>query len=95
MDYQPEGCIVAHSIEEAIKICPQNEVVFVIGGGEIYKQSLVFSDKIEITKVHGQFDADAFFPEINKNEWKLVRSEYNSKDEKHLYDYTYETYLKK
>ena len=50
-NYQSEGCIVTHSIEDAIKICPENEVVFIIGGGEIYKQALAFSDKIEITKV--------------------------------------------
>ena len=94
-NYQPEGCIVTHSIEEAIKICPENEVVFIIGGGEIYKQALAFSDKIEITKVHGQFEADAFFPEMNENEWELVQSEFNTKDEKHLYDYTYQTFVKK
>jgi dihydrofolate reductase len=94
-NYQPEGCFVTHSLEEAIKICPENEVVYIIGGGEIYKQALPFSDKIEITKVHGQFEADAFFPEINDMEWKLVQSEFNSKDEKHLYDYTYQTFVKK
>ena len=45
--------------------------------------------------MHGQFEADAFFPEINDMEWELVQSEFNSKDEKHLYDYTYQTFVKK
>ena len=94
-DYQPEGCIIVHSIEDAIQKCPENEEVFIIGGGEIYKQGLDFSDKIEITKVHAHFEADAFFPEINENKWELVQSELNLKDERHLYDYTYQTFVKK
>jgi dihydrofolate reductase len=94
-NYQPEGCIVVNSIENAIKACPENETIYIIGGGEIYNQALSLSDKIEITKVHGDFEADAFFPEINDKDWKLVQSSLNKKDERHLYDYTYQTFVKK
>ena len=94
-DYNPEGCIVVDSIEKAIATCPENEDSYIIGGGEIYNLALPFTDIIEITKVHHTFDADAFFPKINKSEWELVESEENFKDEKHLYDYTYETYIRK
>lgn len=94
-DYNPEGCIVVDSIEKAIAVCPENEDSYIIGGGEIYNLALPFTDIIEITKVHHTFEADAFFPKINKNEWQLVESEENYKDEKHLYDYTYETYIRK
>lgn len=94
-DYNPEGCIVVDSIEKAIAACPENEDSYVIGGGEIYNLALPYTDIIEITKVHHTFEADAFFPKINKSEWQLVESEENFKDEKHLYDYTYETYIKK
>ncbi|MFZ0596002.1 MAG: dihydrofolate reductase [Flavobacterium sp.] len=94
-DYNPEGCIVVESIEKAIAVCPQNEDSYIIGGGEIYNLALPYTDIIEITKVHHTFEADAFFPEINNDEWQLVESEENFKDEKHLYDYTYETYIKK
>ncbi|TDO78152.1 dihydrofolate reductase [Flavobacterium chryseum] len=93
-DYNPEGCIVVDSIEKAIAVCPEDEDSYIIGGGEIYNLALPYSDIIEITKVHHTFEADTFFPEINKNEWQLVESEENFKDEKHLYDYTYETYIK-
>ena len=82
-------------IEKAIAICPENDDSYVIGGGEIYNLALPFTDIIELTKVHHSFDADAFFPKINKSEWTLVESEENFKDEKHLYDYTYETYIRK
>lgn len=93
--YEAEGCIIVNSIEKAIEICPKNEESFIIGGGEIYNLSLPFADKIELTVVHHTFEADAFFPEINKNEWELTNSEFQTKDEKHLYDFTFETYIKK
>lgn len=94
-NYKPEGCIVVDSIEKAIAVCPENDDSYVIGGGEIYNLALPFTDIIELTKVHHNFEADTFFPKINKNEWILVESEENYKDEKHLYDYTYETYIRK
>ena len=94
-DYQPEGCIVVDSMEKAIEICPKNETTYIIGGGEIYVLGLPFTDKIEITRVHESFNADAFFPEINLEEWEKTISEFNTKDEKHLFDYSYDTYLRK
>ncbi|MBK0370654.1 dihydrofolate reductase [Flavobacterium agrisoli] len=93
-DYKAAGCIVADSIENAIALCPKTGDIFVIGGGEIYNLAMPFADVIEITRVHEKFEGDAFFPEINPNEWLLVESEPNSKDEKHAYDYTYETYVR-
>ena len=94
-NYQAEGCIIVDSIEKALTICPKDEDSFIIGGGEIYTLGLAYTDKIEITRVHSSFEADAYFPEINKKDWKLEKYEFNEKDEKHKYDYTYETYIRK
>ncbi|MFA9186673.1 dihydrofolate reductase [Flavobacterium sp. FBOR7N2.3] len=94
-DYQAEGCIVVDSIERAIEKCPKNEEAFIIGGGEIYQLALPFSDKIELTVVHHSFEADAFFPEIKLDDWELVNSDFQTKDEKHLYDYSFKTYIRK
>jgi dihydrofolate reductase len=94
-NYNPEGCTVVNSMEKALEICPKNETSFIIGGGEIYKLGIPFSDKIELTVVHHNFEADAFFPEINTEEWEITNSEFQSKDEKHLFDYTYQTYSRK
>lgn len=94
-NYNPEGCIVVDSMEKAIEACPKDDISFIIGGGEIYKLGLPFSDKIELTVVHHNFEADAFFPEINPEEWELINSEFQPKDEKHLYDYSYQTYIRK
>lgn len=91
----PEGCIVVDSIEEALKICQNQQEVFIIGGGEIYKQSLSIANKIELTRVHTVVEADTFFPEIDLSQWKLVEESYHPKDEKHQYAFSYLTYLKK
>ncbi|MEN9446478.1 MAG: hypothetical protein RL728_990 [Bacteroidota bacterium] len=94
-EYLVEGCLVVHSLEEALEIAPQNEEVFIIGGAQIYEQALPFADKIDLTRVHIELDADAFFPEFNTSEWNLVFTEKHFKDEKHQYDFTFETYIKK
>lgn len=94
-EYLVENCIVVHSLEEAIAIAPKNEEVFIIGGAQIYEQSIPLADKIDLTRVHTSLDADAFFPEFIASEWNLVFSEKHFKDEKHQYDFTFETYLKK
>lgn len=92
-NYAVENCIVVSSLEEAIKVCPKNEDIYIIGGGEIYKQSIDFADKLEITLVDHDFEADTFFPEIDENKWKVDFEEFHPKDERHLYDFTFLTYI--
>ena len=94
-DYKYEGCIVVDSLQKAIAICPKNEEVFIIGGGEIYNQSIDIADKLDITKVHHSFEADTFFPQIDMEKWELTSTEFHSKDEKHPFEFTFETYLRK
>jgi dihydrofolate reductase len=94
-DYQSEGCLIVDSLTKAISVCPKDEELFIIGGGEIYNQSIEMADKLDITRVHHTFDADTFFPEIDLTKWELTSEEYHPKDEKHRFDFTFETYLKK
>lgn len=94
-DYQPEACLIVDSLAKAISVCPKDEELFIIGGGEIYNQSIEMADKLDITRVHHTFDADTFFPEIDLTKWKLTSEEYHPKDEKHRFDFTFETYLRK
>ena len=93
--YQPEGCIVVDSVEKALAISPKNENIFIIGGGEIYTLGLPFAQKIELTRVDNDFEADVFFPEIDLEEWKMVEEEFHPKDEKHKYDFSYQTFIRK
>lgn len=96
IDYNYEGCIIVNSLEEALAACPQNEEIFIIGGGEIYKQSLTIADKIELTRVRGiSPEADAFFPEIEVNDWALIESVFHGKDEKHNYEFVFETWVRR
>jgi dihydrofolate reductase len=85
--YYSEGCIIVHSIEEAINIAKKNNEteVFIIGGGDVYKQSIHFTNKIYLTNVHADVDADVFFPKINEPEWKIIWREESPKSEKDEY----------
>lgn len=94
-DYHPKEIIVVHSLEAALELVKNDKQPFIIGGGEIYRQSMEIADRIELTRVHGSFEADTFFPEIDENKWKLVAEEYHPKDEKHNYAFTYLTYDRK
>jgi dihydrofolate reductase len=94
-NYHHEGCIVVNSIEAAFEICPKNEDVFLIGGAEIYELGLPFIDKIELTLINDNFEADAFFPKIDFTKWELIREEFHAKDEKHAHEFSFHTYLKR
>ena len=93
--YASEGCIVAKDIESAIAICPKNDAIYIIGGGEIYAQSMDIVDALDITKVHHTFDADVYFPKIDAANWDLKSDIFNAKDESHLYDFSFQTYVRK
>lgn len=94
-DYKHEGCIVVENLEKAIAVCPKNEDLFIIGGGQIYTQAIPLADQLDITRVHNSFDADVYFPEIDPEIWELTAEIFNPKDEKHLFDYTFQTFVRK
>jgi dihydrofolate reductase len=94
-NYAPEGCIVVNSIEDAFSICPKNEDSFLIGGAEIYELGLPYVDKIELTYINDNFDADAFLPKIDFSKWELIEEEFHAKDEKHAHEFSFQTYLKR
>ncbi|MCA6422226.1 MAG: dihydrofolate reductase [Flavobacterium sp.] len=94
-NYSQLNCIVVTSLQKAIEACPINEEIFIIGGGEIYNQSIAIADKLDITRVNHSFEADTFFPEIDFTKWKLIFEEFHPKDEKHKFDFSFETYIRK
>ena len=94
-NFHPEGCIVVDNMKAALATVPNDEDGYVIGGGEIYELSFPFTDKIELTKVHQTFDADTFFPKLDLFQWQLLKTEYHPKDERHPYDFTFETYVRR
>lgn len=92
-DYKVDGCEVESTLKDALLSRVDNDV-FIIGGGEIYKQGIELADKIELTRVHANFEGDTHFPEINLTEWKLVNEEFHDSDLKHQYSFTYQTYIR-
>lgn len=94
-DFEYEGCVVVQNIEKALSVCQINENLYIIGGGEIYQQSISFADQLDITRVHHSFDADVYFPEIDPEIWELTSETFHQKDERHLFDYTFQTFVRK
>ena len=93
-DYKAEGCLIAHSIEEALAMVKDDEMPFIVGGAEIYKQALAFADGIELTIIHGEYEGDSYFPEFDLSIWKLARGEKKEADAKHIHPYEFLTYKK-
>jgi dihydrofolate reductase len=93
-NYEAKNALVAHTIEEALDLTGDDPTPFIIGGGEICSLFLPFADSIELTRVHKNFEGDAFFPEIKKNEWKLVETEKHHSDNDQAFTYSYLTYKK-
>ena len=95
-DYQvPEGVIKVNSLDVALDVAKNDSQPFIIGGGEIYKQAITFADKIEITRVHHEFEADTFFPKIDASVWKEVNNVFHKKDADHDYEFSFLTYKRK
>ena len=94
-DLAIEGTEVVHTLEDALELCKQGEEVFVIGGAEIYKIAMPHTDKIYLTVVHENFEADAFFPEIDHNLWLETASEKHLPDDKNNLSFTFSTLERK
>ncbi|HBF89522.1 MAG TPA: hypothetical protein DDX39_12860 [Bacteroidales bacterium] len=86
------NCLMAYSIEEALSHCSKDEECFVIGGGSIYKQFLPISDRLYLTKIHHEFEADTFFPEIDYKQWRLIEKEDVLQSVSNPFSYSFLTY---
>jgi len=95
-NYFKDGCLVANSLEQALELSKDEEEVFIIGGAQIYNYALEnnLADKLDITVVHEDFEADVFFPEIDLSVWKEVSREDFKADEKNKYDYSFVSYIR-
>jgi len=91
-DYKAAGCIVVNSLQNALDAAKEDKNPFILGGAEIYHQAIPFADKLDLTFVHHKFEADAFFPEIDKTVWKETSREDFKADEKNIYDYSFVTF---
>ncbi len=93
--YDASCIVLADSLQTALRIAQTDKNPYILGGGSIYKEAMQYADKLDITLVHHDFEADTFFPEIDPQIWKEVSREFHPKDEKHKYDFSFITYLRK
>jgi dihydrofolate reductase len=95
-DYTAPRAIVVSSIEDAIDKAnaTNDEEIFIIGGAEIYKQTIAIADKIYLTQIHHSFEGDAFFPTIDTNIFIETSRIKGITDEKNIYDHDFIVYEK-
>ena len=95
-DWFQEGILIVGSIKEAIKFAKKiDENIAIIGGGNIYEQTMELTDRLEVTVVKATIEADTFFPKIDLKIWEKTAETCHEKDEKHQYDYCFQTYERK
>jgi dihydrofolate reductase len=89
------GCEVVHSLDDALKLVKEDREVFIIGGAEIYKQSMAIANKIYLTRIYHDFEGDSYFPYIDDTEWKEIKYTEQKTDEKNPYPFAFLEYAKK
>lgn len=95
-DYKVAGCFTVHSITDAIEMARAHgeTELFICGGAEVYRETLDLAERIYLTEVHADSDADIFFPEFNRDDWLETASEPHTADEKNEYPFTFVVLVK-
>ncbi|MES2690714.1 MAG: dihydrofolate reductase [Bacteroidota bacterium] len=89
-----EGCVIVHSVEEAITFAKtKNELeLVIIGGGVILEEALPLTHKVYLTRIHHTFKADTFFLTLDETAFKQVKNEYHEADEKNACPFSFQVY---
>jgi dihydrofolate reductase len=90
-DYRAPGCRVVHSLEQALEAAAAHDEVMVIGGAELYRQTLERAERMYLTLVKTEVDGDALFPDIQPQQWRELERASHRADEKNEYDYDFVT----
>lgn len=92
-DWFEEGILIVGSIKEAIKFGQKiDEDIFIIGGGNIFEQTMHIADKLEVTEIKTNIEADTFFPKIDPKIWTKTDEVCHEKDEKNNFDFCFQTF---
>ena len=92
-DWFEEGILIVGSVKEALKFAKKiDEDIFIIGGGNIYEQTISLADRLEITQVKAELNADVFFPAIDEKIWVKTEETCHEKDERNAHDFCFQTY---
>ena len=93
-DYQHEGVVIAHSMDEALDHAAGEDEVFVLGGQAIYEVAFPRADCLYITIVHATIKGDTYFPTCNLDEWRLVEDDRHEADERHAHAFSFRQYAR-
>ena len=93
-NWKADDVQAVQTIDQAITLAAQTDAkeIFIIGGAEIFRSALPSADRIYLTLVHGNFDGDAFFPEMERGEWKLISNRDREADEKNDYALSFQVW---
>lgn len=91
-DLTIDGVEVVNSLEAALELRNEGQELFIAGGATIYQLAMPHADKLYITRIQEQFEADTFFVSINEDEWRLIDSSRINSDADNRYDMEFETY---
>ena len=92
--WNADGAVVVKSMDDALFVATQTDAkeVMVIGGGEIYKAFFEKANRIYLTRVDAEFEADTFFPEVSGKDWHLISQKNHEADEKNVYNYSFQVW---
>ena len=96
-NYTADGCLIVHSVDEAIALARTRgeSEVFIIGGAEIYRQALGKVERVYLTRVDAEVQADTFFPAFEESAWNAQEISHHEADEKNQYQFTFKTLVRK
>jgi dihydrofolate reductase len=90
-----EGCLIANSLQDAIKLCAGDAEAFIVGGADIYSQSLQLADTLYVTEIQQDVEGDAHFPEFDRNLWQETARDMRTQETPQPLDYHFVTYRRK
>ncbi|MCJ7839178.1 MAG: dihydrofolate reductase [Burkholderiales bacterium] len=90
--YSAPGCEIVHSLDEALEACRGTTTIFIIGGAQLYRESLPRAHRLEFTEIHAEFAGDAVFPEYSRAEWREVARETHRAEAGVDFDYDFVRY---
>ena len=95
-DYSLPDATVVNSLENALEKAAilHNDEIFILGGSQIFEQSMPLIHRIYLTRIHENFEGDTFFSVISLKEWEKIKEEYHTPDEINKYAYSFQTWEK-
>jgi dihydrofolate reductase len=94
-DFAPEGIVVVHTLEDALRVAEEagDPEPFIAGGAQIFEQALHRADRMYLTRIHAEVEGDTFFPEFDDvSEWQLIDAEHHEADDRNDHPYSFLTY---